>query len=61
VNHLIKPHGGELSNLIVDEDRKNALKDLCLHIPFHFIIRTPVVRSVPPSLLIGFHEGRSVR
>ena len=33
MNHLIKPHGGELINLIVDEDRKNALKDLSLHIP----------------------------
>jgi len=33
MNHLIKPHGGELINLIVDEERKNALKDLSLHIP----------------------------
>jgi sulfate adenylyltransferase len=30
---LITPHGGELVNLIVDEDRKGVLKDLSLHIP----------------------------
>ncbi|MBW1798099.1 MAG: adenylyltransferase, partial [Deltaproteobacteria bacterium] len=33
MNHLIAPHGGELVNLIVDEERKNVLKDLSLHIP----------------------------
>jgi sulfate adenylyltransferase len=33
LNHLITPHGGELVNLIVDEERKNVLKDLSLHIP----------------------------
>ncbi len=33
MNHLIAPHGGDLVNLIVDEERKNVLKDLSLHIP----------------------------
>ena len=33
MKHLIEPHGGELVNLIVDEERKNVLKDLSLHIP----------------------------
>ncbi len=33
MNHLIAPHGGKLVNLIVDEERKNVLKDLSLHIP----------------------------
>lgn len=33
MNHLIIPHGGELINLIVDEERRKVLKDLSLHIP----------------------------
>ena len=33
MNHLITPHGGELVNLMVDEERRNVLKDLSLHIP----------------------------
>ena len=33
MDHLIQPHGGELIHLIVDEDRKEVLKDLSLHIP----------------------------
>ncbi len=33
MSHLIAPHGGELINLVVDEERKNVLKDLSLHIP----------------------------
>jgi sulfate adenylyltransferase len=33
LNHLISPHGGELVDLIVDEERKKVLKDLALHIP----------------------------
>ena len=33
MNHLITPHGGELVHLSVDEDRKDVLKDLSLHIP----------------------------
>ena len=33
MDHLIRPHGGSLVNLIVDEERKNTLKDLSLHIP----------------------------
>ena len=32
VNHLIAPHGGELIDLIVEEERKGILKDLALHI-----------------------------
>ena len=30
--HLIKPHGGELKNLLVDEERALMLKDLSLHL-----------------------------
>lgn len=33
MDHLVEPHGGELVNLIVDEDRTAKLKDLSLHIP----------------------------
>jgi sulfate adenylyltransferase len=33
LNHLISPHGGELVDLVVDEERKKVLKDLALHIP----------------------------
>jgi sulfate adenylyltransferase len=33
LRHLIAPHGGKLINLIVDEERKDILKDLSLHIP----------------------------
>ena len=33
MNHLILPHGGELVDLVVDEERKKVLKDLALHIP----------------------------
>ena len=33
MDHLIEPHGGRLVDLIVDEDRKEVLKDLSLHIP----------------------------
>jgi sulfate adenylyltransferase len=33
MNPLIIPHGGELINLIVDEERRKVLKDLSLHIP----------------------------
>ncbi|MBN1847779.1 MAG: bifunctional sulfate adenylyltransferase/adenylylsulfate kinase [Deltaproteobacteria bacterium] len=33
MDHLIEPHGGKLVNLIVDEDRKEILKDLSTHIP----------------------------
>jgi sulfate adenylyltransferase len=33
MDHLVEPHGGELVNLIVDEDRNAKLKDLSLHIP----------------------------
>ena len=33
MNHLISPHGGELVDLVVDEERKKLLKDLALHIP----------------------------
>ncbi len=33
MNHLITPHGGELVHLAIDEDRKDVLKDLSLHIP----------------------------
>ena len=33
MSHLIIPHGGELVNLLVDEERKAVLKDLSLHIP----------------------------
>jgi sulfate adenylyltransferase len=33
LDHLIEPHGGRLVDLIVDEDRKEVLKDLSLHIP----------------------------
>ena len=32
MNHLITPHGDELMNLLVDEDRKEVLKDLSLHL-----------------------------
>jgi sulfate adenylyltransferase len=32
LNHLITPHGGELVNLMVGEERGNILKDLSLHI-----------------------------
>lgn len=33
MNHLIPPHGRELVNLLVDEKRKEILKDLSFHIP----------------------------
>ena len=33
MNHLISPHGGELVDLVVDEERKKVLKDLALHLP----------------------------
>jgi sulfate adenylyltransferase len=33
VNHLISPHGGDLVDLIVDEERNKVLKDLALHLP----------------------------
>ena len=32
MNHIITPHGGELVNLIADEERREVLKDLSLHI-----------------------------
>jgi len=32
LNHLITPHGGSLVNLLVDEDRRNVLRDLSLHL-----------------------------
>jgi sulfate adenylyltransferase len=32
MNHLIDPHGGKLIHLIVEEERKEILKDLSLHI-----------------------------
>ena len=33
MDHLIAPHGGELIDLIVDDERKKVLKDLSLHLP----------------------------
>ena len=33
MNHLILPHGQELVNLLVDDERREILKDLSLHIP----------------------------
>jgi len=33
LNHLITPHGGELVDLIVDEERRGVLQDLSMHIP----------------------------
>lgn len=33
MSHLIAPHGGDLINLIVDEDRQAVLRDLSLHTP----------------------------
>lgn len=33
MNHLITPHGGRLVNLLMDEERKNVLRDLSLHLP----------------------------
>ncbi len=33
MDHLIAPHGGELMDLIVDNERKHVLKDLSLHLP----------------------------
>ncbi len=33
MGHLIEPHGGELIQLIADEERKGVLEDLSLHIP----------------------------
>ena len=33
MNHLISPHGGDLVDLIVDEERRKVLKDLALHLP----------------------------
>ena len=33
MNHLIKPHGGNLIDLISNEERNQVLKDLSLHIP----------------------------
>ena len=33
MKHLISPHGGELIDLLVDEARKEVLRDLALHIP----------------------------
>ena len=32
MNHLIEPHGSDLINLLVDEERANVLKELSLHI-----------------------------
>ena len=32
MNHLITPHGGELVDLLVDEDRREVLRDLSLHL-----------------------------
>ncbi|MBW1799998.1 MAG: bifunctional sulfate adenylyltransferase/adenylylsulfate kinase [Deltaproteobacteria bacterium] len=32
MNHLIASHGGELVNLLVDEDRREVLRDLSLHL-----------------------------
>jgi sulfate adenylyltransferase len=33
MDHLMEPHGGKLVELMVDEERKNVLKDLSLHLP----------------------------
>ena len=33
MSHLIMPHGGELVDLIINDERKDVLKDLSLHIP----------------------------
>ena len=32
MNHLITPHGHNLVNLMVDEERKEVLKDLSMHL-----------------------------
>ena len=32
MNHLIMPHGGELVNLMADEERKRVLTELSMHL-----------------------------
>ncbi|MDY7034578.1 MAG: adenylyltransferase, partial [Thermodesulfobacteriota bacterium] len=33
MSHLIMPHGGELVDLMMNDERKKVLRDLSLHIP----------------------------